>query len=169
MRVSTHLSEDRMTDHRNWVEGFKGESGDDEESRAWCDDMLRGLGAELLPEDGGLTITLTLPLQRLAGLTADLVHTALAEVLDETYFTVTGTGHPSEPLTPHDMGQVASQLLTEMKEVLNFENALSQVSTALSEKSRELRIQGYNADADQACAGWAADDGPFKHGRLKAY
>lgn len=117
----------------------------------------------------GVTLTLTLPLNRLPGLTADLVHTPVATLLDEACFTVTGEGERELPTTAHDLARAASQLLSGKAEIRLYGDALGALTARLSEHSRALRIRAYDLDPDQAHAGWASDDGHLKHGRLKPY
>jgi hypothetical protein len=116
-----------------------------------------------------LTLTLTVLLEDLPGVTAEQVQDAVGSVLDESYFTVTGEGDASVAATPHEMGRRASQLLSGEQAIRTYSEALDALSTALYEQSRALRIQGYEADADQAVAGWQEDSGHTKHGRLKPY
>jgi len=40
----TPYVERQWEDFLNWCEGYKGSGPDDEESRAWCDNMLKALG-----------------------------------------------------------------------------------------------------------------------------
>lgn len=118
---------------------------------------------------GGVTLTLTLPLNRLPGLTADLVNAPVANLLDEACFTVTCEGDPQLPTTAHGLARAASQLLSEEAEIRLYGDALGALTARLSEHSRALRIRAYELDADQAHAGWASDGGHLKHGRLKPY
>lgn len=136
--------------------------------------VLRGEGeltppCEPLPAHDGVTVTLTLPLSRLPGVTAGLVHEALASVLDEGAFTVTGEGNADRPTDPFELGRLASQFLSEQKDIDLFRDALDVLGAKLDEHGKAFRLQGYEADADQALAGWAADEGHLKHGRLKPY
>jgi hypothetical protein len=114
-------------------------------------------------------VTLTLPLNRLPSLTADLVHTPVANLLDEACFTVTGEGDPQLLTTAYNLARAASQLLSEEAEIRLYGDALGALTAHLSEHSRALRIRAYELDPDQAHAGWASDDGHLKHGRLKPY
>lgn len=124
---------------------------------------------EPAPVHDGVTLTLTLPLNRLPGLTADLVLPPVANLLDEACFTVSGEGERELPTTAHDLARAASQLLSEEAEIRLYGDALGALTARLSEHSRALRIRAYELDPDQAHAGWASDDGHLKHGRLKPY
>ncbi|UBV45203.1 hypothetical protein LAJ19_20560 (plasmid) [Deinococcus taeanensis] len=121
------------------------------------------------PAHDGVTVTLTLPLSRLPGVTAGLVHEALASVLDESAFTVTGEGDARCPTDPFELGRLASRFLSEEQDPDLFGDALDVLGATLAEHGKRLRLQGYAAHPEQALAGWAADDGHLKHGRLKPY